>query len=199
MRRAESPLGLVAIVYAEVLRASSPLGFARDKSDAPRMTPAFVRLLRFETGSDRNFGLEKLGNGATGFRSLDRGIEFGFVRTGDASDEIEMTLGDAEAVSDFFEGDGGGGFKFLRGETGIAELRGKRHGEAARVRGGEQLFGIGAHAVFKTGAERILCLFQRAAIGGNGALTAFQIALPDGARFALHARSPSLRCDEFDS
>jgi hypothetical protein len=42
-------------------------------------------------------------------------------------------------------------------------------------------------------------LFQNAAIGGNGAFAAFQIALPDGARFALHARSPSLRCDEFDS
>src|SRR5258707_6407172 len=107
MRRAESPLGLVAIVYAEVLRASS--------SDALRMTPAFVRLLRFETGSDGNLGLEKLGNGAIGFRGLDRGIEFGFVRTGDASDEIVMTLGDAEAVSDFFEGARGAGFKLLLG------------------------------------------------------------------------------------
>src|SRR6266851_4457540 len=190
MRRAESPLGLVAIVYAEVLRASSPLGFARDKSDALRMTPAFVRLLRFETGSNGNLGLEKLGNGATGFRGLDRGIEFGFVRTGDAGDEIEMALGDAEAVSHFFEADGGGGFQFLRGETGAAELRGKSHGEATGVRGGEQLFGIGTHTVFKTGAEGILGLFQDAAIGGNGALAAFQIALPGGARFALHVRSP---------
>src|SRR6266849_5255950 len=182
MRRAESPLGLVAIVYAEVLRASS--------SDALRMTPAFVRLLRFETGSNGNLGLEKLGNGATGFGGLDRGIELGFVRTGDAGDEIEMALGDAEAVSDFFEADGGGGFKFLCRETGVAELCGKGHGEATGVRGGEQFFGIGAHAVFKTGAEGILGLFQDAAIGRNGAFTAFQVALPDGARFALHVRSP---------
>src|SRR5712691_3999169 len=182
MRRAESPLGLVAIVYAEVLRASS--------SDALRMTPAFVRLLRFETGSNGNLGLEKLGNGAAGFRGLDRGIEFGFVRAGDASDEIEMALGNAEAVSHFFEADGGGGFQFLRGETGAAELRGKSHGEATGVRGGEQFFGIGAHAVFKTGAEGILGLFQDAAIGRNGAFTAFQVALPDGARFALHDFSP---------
>src|SRR5229473_5038779 len=145
MRRAESPLGLVAIVYAEVLRASS--------SDALRMTPAFVRLLRFETGSNGNLGLEKLGNGATGFGGLDRGIKLGFVRTGDAGDEIEMAFGDAETISYFFEADGGGGFEFLRGETGTAELCGERHGEAARVGGGEQLFGIGAHAVFKTGAE----------------------------------------------
>src|SRR5712692_4469425 len=182
MRRAESPLGLVAIVYAEVLRASS--------SDALRMTPAFVRLLRFETGSNGNLGLEKLGNGATDFRGLDRGIEFGFVRAGDASDEIELALGNAEAVSHFFEADGGGGFKFLRGETGVAELSGKGHGEATGVGGGEQLFGIGAHAVFKTGAEGILGLFQDAAIGGNGTLAAFQITLPGGARFALHVRSP---------
>ncbi len=146
--------------------------------------------LGLEARAYGNLGLEKLGNGAAGFRGLDRGIEFGFVRAGDASDEIEMALGNAEAVSHFFEADGGGGFQFLRGETGAAELRGKSHGEATGVRGGEQLFGIGTHTVFKTGAEGILGLFQDAAIGGNGTLAAFQIALPDGARFALHVRSP---------
>src|SRR5260370_9924916 len=112
--------------------------------------------LGLEARAYGNLGLEKLGNGATGFGGLDRGIEFGFVRAGDAGDEIEMALGNAEAVSDFFEADGGGGFQFLRGETGAAELRGKSHGEATGVRGAEQLLGIGANAVLKTRAAEIL-------------------------------------------
>src|SRR6266851_4685277 len=113
------------------------------------------RCLR-ELAFRKKLGLQARAYGNLG---LDRGIELGFVRTGDAGDEIEMALGDAEAVSDFLEADGGGGFKFLRGETGAAELSGKRHGEATSVRGGEQFFGIGAHPVFKTGTEGILGLF----------------------------------------
>ena len=69
-----------------------------------------------------------------------------------------MALGNREGVSDFFQAYGGGGFKFLGGQAGIAELRGKRHGETPSVRGGEQLFRIGADTVFKTRAVGVLGL-----------------------------------------
>src|SRR5262249_14369820 len=114
-------------------------------------------------------------------------------------DEIEMRFGDGEAVTDFFEGNGGRGFKFFGGKAGAAELRGKRHGEAAGVGGGEKLFGIGADAAFKARVEGVSGLFENATVCRKRTLAGFQIALPDGGSFALHVDSPLAKKISFDS
>jgi len=64
-----------------------------------------------------------------------------------------------------FERNRTGGFQLRSDHACVAELLGKRHGEAARMGRGQQLFGVGSYAIFEAGRERILRLFQCAAIG----------------------------------
>lgn len=143
-----------------------------------------------EFGGDGDFGFEKFGDRAAGFRGFDGGVEFGLIGAGNAGHEVEMRLGDGETVADFFERYGGGGFEFFGGEAGAAELRRKSHGEAAGVGGGEELFGIGADATFEAGVEGVGGLFKDAAVGGERAFAGLQIALPNCRSFALHENSP---------
>ena len=64
-----------------------------------------------------------------------------------------------------------------RREAGFGQTRGQGHGEAGRVRRGEQLFGVAPLAVLKTGRERV-----GAGIGAaaqfEGAAAFFDSALP---------------------
>ena len=107
---------------------------------------------------------EKLGDRAAGFGGLDGGVELRLIRSGNAGQELEMALGDAEAVADFFEADGCGGFQLLSGQTGIAELCGERHGETTGVSGGQEFFRIGADPILKSRAKGILRLLEHATI-----------------------------------
>ena len=47
------------------------------------------------------------------------------------------------------------GLEGVRGELGVGELRAKGHGEAAGVGGGDELFGVGAGAIFKARMEAV--------------------------------------------
>src|SRR5579859_3146656 len=150
-----------------------------------------------ETCGDADLCLEKFGNRAARFGGLDGGVEFRFIRAGNSGHEVEMALGDGESFADFVERDGRSGLQFLRGHAGAAELRGKGHRETSRMRRGEELFRISAHAVFKARAEGILGLFQDPAVGRDRALAVFQAALPDCRCFALHEAAPFALFAEF--
>src|SRR5713101_5819909 len=97
-----------------------------------------------------------------------------------------MTLGDRQAVCEFFERNGSRGLQFLRGQSRVAELRGERHREAPGMRRSEKFFRIGTHSIFKPRAERILRLLQDATVRGNRALAILQTTLPDCRCLALH-------------
>jgi len=132
------------------------------------------------------------------------GIEFAFVRARDLRDEIQVAFGDGESVRQLIEGNRGRCFQPAGGHTGVAQLRGKRHRKAARVRGGQKFFRICPYAVFKARAEGVLRLLQNATIGRNGPFPVFQTALPYRRCFALHAFSPfgffvRFESREFDS
>src|ERR1700722_5528865 len=109
-----------------------------------------------------------------------------------------MAFRDGKAVTDFVECYGGGGFQLLRGHAGAAELCRESHSETSRVGRGEKFFRIRADAVFEARAERILRLFEDAAVGGDRALAFFQAALPDCRFFALHGAAPFAFFAEFD-
>jgi len=115
-----------------------------------------------EERADADLCFEQFGNGAAGLGGFDGGVKFGFIRAGDGGDEVEMTLRDGEAVADFVECDSRRGFELLRGHSGAAELRGQSHRKTSGVRRSEKLFRVGADAVFKARAERILRLFEDA-------------------------------------
>src|SRR6201993_4182380 len=52
---------------------------------------------------DRDFRLEKPGNGATGLCALDGGVELGLVSVRDRGHQVEMALGDRKAFAHLFE------------------------------------------------------------------------------------------------
>src|SRR5258708_10039638 len=139
----------------------------------------FGRSLTDEFGADADFGFEKFRNWAAGFGGFDGGIELGLVGAGNGGNEVEMALGDGEAVADFIESDGRGGFQFLCGVACAAELRGQRHSEAAGLRRVEKFFRIGADAAFETRMERIRGLLENATVSGKSSFAGFQVALPD--------------------
>src|SRR5580698_864087 len=109
-----------------------------------------------EGRADANLRFEKLGDGTASLGSFHCGVKLCFVRAGNGGDQVEMALGDGKTIADFFERYSRGGFELLRGHSSAAELRGKRHGETSCVRRGEELFRIGANAIFKPRAEGIL-------------------------------------------
>ena len=59
-----------------------------------------------------------------------------------------MAFRNREMLSDFFECDRRRGFKLLRRQAGLTQLRRNRHREASRVRSSQQLFGV--RALFQT-------------------------------------------------
>ena len=79
------------------------------------------------------------------------------------SQQVEMAFGDREMLADPLESYRCGRFQPFRPQAYLAELRGNRHGKASGMCSGQQFFGVGAYAVFKSRAERILCLVQRTA------------------------------------
>src|ERR1700676_1131075 len=151
-----------------------------------------------EARADADLRFEELGDRTPSLGGFHGGIKLGFVTAGDGGDEVEVALGDGETVADFVERYSGGGFQFWRGHSGAAELRGKRHGETSRVGCGEELFRGCADAVFKARAERILRLFEDAAVGRDRPFAVFQPALPDCRCFALHDAAPFALFAELD-
>src|SRR5882724_7197293 len=89
-----------------------------------------------------------------------------------------MRFGYGEAVVFFLQRDLGLGVHLGGGEAGLPQDQRKRHGEAARMGGADQLFRIGAGLAFETGGETIRIFFQRAAFGGNRTLAVLETALP---------------------
>src|SRR5207302_7118628 len=125
-----------------------------------------------------------------GFRGFDGRVEFGLVRSRNTRDEVEMALGDCETVGKLVEGNCCRRLELACRHASVSELSGERHGETAGVSRGKQLFRIGADAIFKPRAERVLRLLQHATIRRNGALAIFQTSLPNRGCFALHDFSP---------
>src|SRR5713101_5703214 len=99
--------------------------------------------LRFQPGVDADFCFEKFRDGAAGFGGFHGGIEFGSVCARNARDQIKMTLRDSEAVRELFERNRSRRLEFLCGQSGIAELRGERHGEAACMSGSQEIYWMG--------------------------------------------------------
>src|SRR5205823_12512674 len=96
------------------------------------------------------------------------------------------------------KGDRGFGAKLRRIEACTLQPKSQRHGEASRMRGRDQLFGIGALLVLKTGPERIGGSCENARIGRKISLTVSASAPPDCFRFADHVTLPCYRADVFD-
>jgi hypothetical protein len=63
------------------------------------------------------------------------------------------------------KGEKGRSFDRVRSQAGLGNLGAQGHGEAAGMRGGDQLLGIGAYAVGEAGFEAVLRLLQCAALG----------------------------------
>ncbi len=70
--------------------------------------------------------------------------------------------------------------------AGLGEFVGEGHGEAAGVGGGDELFGVGAGAFFEARLEAVGGVVQGVALGGDGALAGFEVAVPEGGCFAVH-------------
>jgi len=126
------------------------------------------------------FCLEEFRDGAAGFGGFDGRVEFGLVRTGDLRDEIQVALRDGETVRELVEGNRCGRFEPARGHAGVSELRGERHGKAAGVSRGEELFRIGAHPIFKPCAEGVIASVSRTPLSVEiEPFPSFRTALPN--------------------
>ena len=106
-----------------------------------------------------------------------------------------MDGGDGEAAFDLFEGDFGRGVHLLGDEFGLAQDEGERHREAARVGGGDELFGVGAALALEAAGEAVGVRLQGAALGRDAPLPSFRppFQAADARRLIFIARSPGCR------
>jgi hypothetical protein len=102
-----------------------------------------------------DFGLQQARDRAAGLGIRGGFVECAVVCAGNARVDVEMNLGDRPAGIGFFKRNVGGSFKTFRRDSGLAELRRKRHGEAPCVRRANQLFRIRAAYAFKARGKRV--------------------------------------------
>ena len=89
--------------------------------------------LRFERGGKRDLGVVELGNRAAGLGIGDSLVEGRLAGAGHFGLELQVALGDREAFANLFQADLASGFQTLGDQIRLAQLRGERHGKAARV------------------------------------------------------------------
>lgn len=75
-----------------------------------------------------------------------------------------MRFGDRETGVRFFKRDRRGSVDRFGRQAGFPEFGRERHRETTGVCSRDEFFGIGPDAVFKTRAERVLRVFQDAAV-----------------------------------
>lgn len=143
--------------------------------------------LRVEFGVESDVGFEETRDGAAGFRFGGDIVEFGLVDIRDFRGKGEMGFGHGPTGGrNLLERDVGARFDAVGREPGFAEHGGEGHRETPGVGGGDELFGVGAGAVFEAGAEGVGSIVERAAGGGEGAFALFEGAVPDGGCSAFH-------------
>lgn len=97
-----------------------------------------------------------------------------------------MAFRNCETVGKFLERNGAYRFQALRCQPRQPQLRGNRHGEATRVRGSQQFFGIGALPLFKSRPIGILRARKHSAGSGDLSLPRLQITAPLSVRCTFH-------------
>ena len=101
------------------------------------------------------FALYSLDTGQPVFAALHRGVEGLLGGARDLRLQLQVALRDGKAVGLLFQGDGAHRFDALGLQIGAGQLRGKRHREAAGMRGGEQFLRIRALALFEARLEGV--------------------------------------------
>src|SRR5579872_6576019 len=130
---------------------------------------------------DLCISFEQPRDGAAVLGIVGRGFEALSVGAGNFGSGRQVNGSDGESFAGFFKLRFGRGLQGFGIHAGLAEFVAQGHGEAAGMGSCDQLFGIGADAVFKARAKGILGLFQHPALAGNGALAVLQSAAPNGA------------------
>ena len=97
----------------------------------------------------------------------------------------QMHRGDLPARTFLLHGQCRIGVQAVRRMARAAELKCRRHAEAAGMRGGDQFLGVGALAVAEARVERIRRVLQRRALRGEAAFAVLAAALPLGAGVTL--------------
>src|ERR1700683_567354 len=99
---------------------------------------------------------------------------------------VELHLGDGPAGVELLQSNRCRSFQAFWRDVYVAKLCCQCHGETARVRGGNQLFWIGAFFVFETSGERVGSIRKHAAIRGNLSFAFLERAVPNGRSLANH-------------
>src|SRR3954469_15239719 len=94
----------------------------------------------------RDFGIQQFRDRAAALGVCGGGLELLLRRARHAGLDDEVNLFDRKTLRLLFERDGCGGVVFIGGQAGVAELSRQRHRETAGMRGGDQLFRVGADA-----------------------------------------------------
>src|SRR6266498_3582959 len=111
---------------------------------------------------------------------------------GDLSDDLQMRLRDGPVRVHAVERDRGRRAQALRHEVHLAELGRERHREAAGVRRGDELLGVGPLAVFEPCRERIGAVLKHATLRRDGAFSGLQVPLPLCRCLTFHLVFPPL-------
>ena len=99
-------------------------------------------------------GVEQFGDGAISARIFRELGEFCGIQAGHAGGYFQVDVGDRAIL----ESNDGFGIDAAGGEASAGDDEAELHAEATGMRRGDQLFRIGAGAIFEPAAEGILCI-----------------------------------------
>jgi len=114
-----------------------------------------LQRLRDELGVEGDFGVVELGDGAIFFGGVGAPDEGFLSGAWDFSAQSEVAVSDSETVAFLIKRDGAGGVDAIGFEAFVLEDQRERHGKAAGMSGGEELFGVGAGTLFEAGLKGI--------------------------------------------
>src|ERR1700735_3808659 len=150
------------------------------------MTPSYEEMPSGEFCVQRDIGAKDFGD-----RTVLLGVfcelrKFSFVEIGHLRAQRQSRTADLESFALRFKTDGR-----LRADLGWVkachfQAERERHGEAPGVSSGDQLLGVRAFFVFKTGFERIWRAGEHSGVGGKLAVCVTSRPAPNRFRFADH-------------
>jgi hypothetical protein len=140
----------------------------------------------------RDLGLEQLGDRAVLLGGPRQLLEFGAIDPRHLRLQRQGRLRHLEALTLLLQRHRAFGRKLARRDAGALKLEGERHGEAAGMRGGDQLLRVRAPLVLEARLEGIGGVVEDAGIGGEPAAAVLARACPDRSCLADHDASPSL-------
>src|SRR5690554_483611 len=132
----------------------------------------------FQSGIQRNSGIEKPGHRTAGFGLAGDILELAVINAVNMRTHVQVHCGNGKSIAALLQGHGSSGIYGVGNKTGLTQHCGKSHGETTGMRRTYEFFRIGTGRTLKAGIEAVGIVLERATLRRDGAFALLEVADP---------------------